>query len=473
MEYEAIIVGSGPNGLAAAITMQRQGIATLLVEKNETIGGGLRSGEITLPGFVHDICSAVHPMAVSSPFMASLPLAEFGLQYIYPPVCAVHPLDGGEAAILYPSLTDTVNGLGIDGFAYQQLISPIVESWSSLVDDILSPPIHIPGKPFLYARFGLNAIKSAQRLSLRFQTEKAKALLAGMAAHAMIPLTHASSAAIALVLSAVGHVHGWPIAKGGSQSIADAMGRYFVSLGGTIRTNFFVETLRQLPSAKVVLLDTSPKQLLSIAGDRLSAFYKWQLDRYKVGMGVYKVDFALDGPIPFRSQECRNAGTVHLGGTFAAIAASEQLTWNNMHSADPFVLVAQQSLFDPTRAPNGKHTAWAYCHVPNGSNKDMTTAIENQIERFAPGFRDLILGKVISTPATLETYNPNYVGGDINGGAIDLMQLFARPVLRISPYTTSAKGLYICSASTPPGGGVHGMCGYHAARTALKDIFKK
>ena len=473
MAYEAIIVGSGPNGLAAAITMQQQGIATLLVEKNATIGGGLRSGEITLPGFVHDICSAVHPMAVSSPFMAGLPLSDYGLRYSYPPVCAVHPLDGGETAVLYHSLTDTVRDLGIDGDAYHQLISPIVDSWQYLVDDILSPPIHIPGNPFAYARFGLNAIKSAARLSRGFQTEKAKALWAGMAAHAMLPLTHASSAAIALVLSAVGHVHGWPIAEGGSQSIADAMGRYFVALGGTIQTNFFVETLQQLPPTKVVLLDTSPKQLLSIARDSLSTFYKWQLARYKVGMGVYKIDFALDGPIPFTSPESRKAGTVHLGGTFAAIAASEQLTWNNKHSDDPFVLVAQQSLFDSTRATKGKHTAWAYCHVPNGSNKDMTAAIENQIERFAPGFRDLILAKTVSTPATLEAYNPNYGGGDINGGAIDLKQLFARPALRISPYRTSAKGIYICSASTPPGGGVHGMCGYHAAKTALKDIFRK
>jgi phytoene dehydrogenase-like protein len=471
MEYDAIIVGSGPNGLAAAITLQRHGLTVLLVEAKKVIGGGLRSDALTLPGFVHDICSAIHPMAAASPFFRSLPLESHGLEFIFPEVCAAHPLSNGKAIALSRSLAETVRDMGQDGHIYRKMIEPIVNSWPLLAPDALGP-IRFPAHPVLFARFGLKAIESALVISKRFTTPEAKALWAGMCAHSMLPFTKASSAAIGLVLAAVGHVHGWPIARGGSQKIADSLANYFIAGGGKIETGFFVKSLSELPSAKTVLFDVSPRQLLQIAGHKLSSLYKWQLGRYRYRMGAFKVDFALDGPIPFTSELCRRAGTVHIGNTFEEIAQSEYAAWNNKAIEKPFVLVAQQSVFDPSRAPEGKHTAWAYCHVPNGSNKDMTSAIETQIEQCAPGFRDRIIGRHVMSPSDLETYNPNYVGGDINGGAIDISQLFTRPALRLSPYRSSAKGIYICSASTPPGGGVHGMCGYHAAKQALRDIFK-
>jgi phytoene dehydrogenase-like protein len=471
MEYDAIIVGSGPNGLAAAITLQRHGLMVLLIEAKNTLGGGLRSGTLTIPGFVHDICSAIHPMAVASPFFASLPLKSHGLEFIFPEICAAHPLDNGKAIVLSRSLEETARGMGSDGEVYRKMIEPIVDSWPSLAADVLGP-IAFPAHLVPFARFGLSAIQSAVAIGKRFATTEARSLWAGMCAHSMLPFTKASSAAIGLVLMAVGHVHGWPIARGGSQKIADALASYFTSLGGKIETGLFVKSLAQLPTAKTVIFDVCPKQLLQIAGHKLSSLYKWQLRRYRYGMGAFKVDLALDGPIPFTSELCRQAGTIHIGNTFGEIARSEVAAWNNKHVDKPFVLVAQQSVFDSSRVSDGKHTAWAYCHVPNGSIKDMTSAIETQIERYAPGFRDRIIGRHVMSPSDLETYNPNYVGGDINGGAIDIAQLFTRPALRFSPYRTSAKGIYICSASTPPGGGVHGMCGYHAARRVLRDIFK-
>ena len=470
-DFDAIVVGSGPNGLSAAITLQKAGLSVLIVEAKSTIGGGMRTAELTLPGFKHDICSAIHPMAMGSPFFADLPLHEHGLEFVHAPLAAAHPFDNGNAAILSRSIKETAKSLGKDGKAYLDLIKPLVESWPKIVDDTLGP-LGIPKHPLLLAQFGLKAMQPASWISKNFETEKAKGLWAGMTAHSIQPLTNYSSAAIGMVLSAVGHLYGWPIPKGGSQSIADALTSYFISLGGKIETNFLVKSLDQLPSADAVLFDVTPKQLLEIARDKFSPLYKWQLERYRYGMGVFKIDWALDGAIPFTAPECNKAATVHLGNTFKEIADGEQLTSSGGHPEKPFVLLAQQSLFDATRAPEGKHTAWAYCHVPNGSRVDMTAAIENQVERFAPGFKDQILAKNTMNSSQIEAYNPNYIGGDINGGIIDIGQLFTRPALRLSPYRTSAKGIYICSSSTPPGGGVHGMCGYHAAKTALKDVFK-
>lgn len=468
--YDAVVVGSGPNGLAAAITMQRAGLSVLLIEGKDVIGGGLRTAELTLPGFRHDICSAVHPMAVASPFFASVPLAAHGLEFIQPTLAAAHPFDNGTAAALYRSPAETAAALGKDGQAYLDLILPLVEDWDKLIGNILAP-FKIPKHPLPLMKFGIRALQSASMLSGRFATAHAKGLWAGMAAHAIQPLTNLATGAIGMVLSAVGHIHGWPVPKGGSQSIADALLSYFVSIGGQVQTGFQVRHLNELPKAKAVLLDVTPKQLLEIAGEKLSALYKWQLNNYRYGMGVFKIDWALSDPIPFTANEARQAGTVHIGNTFYDIAAAEKATAAGVHVEKPFVLLAQPGVFDSTRAPHGKHTAWAYCHVPNGSVKDMTQAIEQQVERFAPGFKDTILAKHTMNTQEIQAYNPNYIGGDINGGIIDIGQLYTRPALRISPYRTSAAGLYICSSSTPPGGGVHGMCGYHAARQALKDVF--
>jgi phytoene dehydrogenase-like protein len=470
-DFDAVVVGSGPNGLAAAITLQQAGLSVLLLEAKETIGGGLRSAPLTLPGYIHDICSAIHPMAAESPFFKSLPLVEHGLEFIYPALAAAHPFNDGTAAALSRQVHVTAEQLEADKDTYLKLIMPIIKDWPRLAPQILAP-LHLPKYPFVMANFGRHALLSAHWLAKRFKDKKARGLWAGMSAHAIQPFSNVATSAIGLVLMAVGHVKGWPVPKGGSQQIANALASYFVSLGGKIETNTNVRSLRQLPAARVVLLDVTPKQLLDIAGNHFSAFYKWQLNRYRYGMGVFKIDWALTEPIPFTAPECRQAGTVHIGNTFEEIATAEQLTSEGKHPDKPFVLLAQQSLFDNSRAPAGRHTAWAYCHVPNGSLVDRTDAIENQVERFAPGFRDVIAARHVMNTAQLEEYNSNYIGGDINGGIIDIRQLFTRPALRISPYRTSAKGIYICSSSTPPGGGVHGMCGYYAAKTALWDIFK-
>jgi len=471
-DFDAIVVGSGPNGLAAAIYLQQNGLSVLILEAKSEIGGGLRSAELTLPGFTHDICSAIHPLAVGSPFFQQLPLADHGLEYIYPEIAAAHPFDNGTAAVLKQSVTETAKLLGGDAQAYLKLMQPIVADWPNIATDVLGP-LHYPKRPLAMAKFGLSALTSATHLSKLFKTEEAKGLLAGMAAHSMQPFSKITTSAAALVLMINGHLKGWPIPKGGSNRIANALASYFTSIGGKIETNTYVKSLGQLPSAHSVLFDVSPKQLLQIAGHKFSSLYKWQLERYRYGMGVFKVDWALDGPIPFMAEECKKAGTIHIGNSIQEITNAEQQTWDGQHPEKPFVLLAQQSVFDPSRAPDGKHTAWAYCHVPNGSKVDMTTAIENQIERFAPGFKDRILAKHTMSPAQMEEYNPNYIGGDINGGVIDIGQLFTRPALRWSPYRTSAKGIYICSASTPPGGGVHGMCGYNAAKRVLKDMFSR
>ncbi|MBS1564503.1 MAG: NAD(P)/FAD-dependent oxidoreductase [Bacteroidetes bacterium] len=467
---DAVVVGSGPNGLAAAIALQQQGVRVLLLEAKDSIGGGMRTSPLTLPGFLHDVCSAVHPLAVASPFFRSLPLEKHGLYWLQPPVAAAHPLDNGPAAVLLQSMEETAQLLGADAAAYRQLMGPLVHDWPLLVDDVLAP-LRLPAHPTVMARFGMKALASALRVSQRFHTQSGKALWAGMAAHSLMPLEDAATAAAGLVLMTAGHTGGWPIPKGGSQSIADALAAYFVSLGGTIETNVPIRSLQQLPPARAVLLDVTPRQLLDIAGQRLSALYRWQLERYRYGMGVFKIDWALDAPIPFSDAQCRQAGTVHIGGTLEEIAFSEGSCWQGLHVDQPFVLLAQPSVTDPSRAPAGRHVAWAYCHVPNGSTEDRTAAIEAQVERFAPGFRERILARHTMHTAALEEYNPNYIGGDINGGAFELSQIFTRPALRFSPYRTSAKGIYLCSSSTPPGGGVHGMCGYHAARRALKDVF--
>ena len=469
-DYDAIVVGSGPNGLAAAITLRQEGLSVLVIEGKDSVGGGLRSAELTLPSFVHDVCSAIHPLAIGSPFFNTLPLDAHGLSYVFPDLAAAHPFDDGNVAVLDRSIDETARLLGADEQVYLDLFKPLVRDWPDIAPDVLGP-LHFPKHPVAMAKFGLNALTSAGYLAKRFKTREAKGLWAGMAAHSIQPLSNLTTSAIGLVLMTAAHLKGWPIPVGGSKEIANALASYFISLGGQIETGHFVKSLEELPSSKTVLFDVTPKQLLQIAGHKFSALYKWQLEKYRYGMGVFKVDWALDGPIPFTAEQARKAGTVHLGNTIEEITLSEQLSWQGKHAEKPFVLLAQQSLFDDTRAPEGKHTAWAYCHVPNGSVKDMTNEIEAQVERFAPGFRDLILAKHAMNTAEVESYNPNYIGGDINGGVIDLGQIFTRPALRSSPYRTSAKGLYICSSSTPPGGGVHGMCGYHAAKQALKDLF--
>ena len=471
MSYDAVIVGAGPNGLAAAITLQREGLKVLLLEAKETVGGGMRTTGLTLPGFLHDVCSAIHPMGAASPFLRTLPLHEFGLEYLHPEVLAAHPFDDGTAAVLYQSIADTAAGFGQDGAAYRRLFEPLVERWPQIESHILGPMLKWPNNPLALGAFGFKSLQSAKQIATQFKGRHLRGLWAGIAAHSMIPLESLTSSAIAFVLTIAGHRTGWPIPKGGSQQIADALAAYFCSLGGTIEVNTPVSALRDLPESKALLFDTSPKQLMQICGDRLSALYRWQLQRHRYGMGVFKVDWALSEPTPFMAASVRRAGTVHLGGSIEEIAAGEHEVWQGKHPEKPYVLFAQPSLFDDTRAPANQHTGWAYCHVPNGSTRDMTEAITAQVERYAPGFRDTILGTHTFNTAAMESYNPNYIGGDINGGVVNITQLFNRPVLGFSPYRTSAKGLYLCSASTPPGGGVHGMCGFYAARQALKDCF--
>lgn len=472
VSYDAVIVGSGPNGLAAAIRLAQAGLSVLVLEANHQVGGGARSAELTLPGFVHDICSAVHPLGVGSPFFGALHLGQHALRWIQPEFPLAHPFDDGEAVVLRRSVAETAKDLGKDGQAYQALFHPLDERWEALATDILKPLLRWPKHPLLTARFGSHALRSASGLAkASFQTERARALFAGMSAHSFLRLEAAGSAAFGLVLGMLGHAVGWPIPEGGSQKIADALAAYLRTLGGEIEAASPVSNIDQLPLSRVVLLDVTPRQLVAIAGHKLPGRYRDRLHRYRHGPGVFKLDYALSRPIPWRSSLCSRAGTVHLGGTLAEIAASEAATAEGRCSERPFIILAQPSLFDPTRAPTGQHVAWVYCHVPNGSSAGMRPQMEAQIERFAPGFRDCVLACRATSSAEMSRYNPNLIGGDINGGAADLWQLVARPIFSRNPYRTPTPGLYLCSASTPPGGGVHGMCGFHAAELALSDFF--
>lgn len=468
--YDAVVVGAGPNGLAAAITLARAGKRVLVLEAGATIGGGMRSAALTLPGFVHDVCSAIHPLAVGSPFFRSVPLQNYGLEWIYPPAAVAHPFDGGHAALIERSLFATGETLGEDGDAYRKLMGPLAASWLKLSQDLLGP-LRVPRYPWTTLRFDLGAFLPAALLArLVFRGERARGLFGGLAAHAIQPLEHILTSGFGMMLGMLAHSVGWPLPRGGSQQIADALAAYLVDLGGEIVTGVQVRSLQQLPRTRVVLFDLTPRQLLEIAGNSFPSSYRRQLERFRYGPGVFKVDYALDGAIPWTAPECARAGTVHVGGPLHEIEASERSAWRGHHATRPFVLVAQQSLFDATRAPSGKHTAWAYCHVPHGSTVDMTARVEAQIERFAPGFGSRILAKHVMGPTEMERYNANYVGGDINGGVQDILQFYTRPAIRRVPYSTPSPHLFICSSSTPPGGGVHGMCGYFAARAALRSI---
>jgi phytoene dehydrogenase-like protein len=466
---DAVVVGSGPNGLAAAIALAQAGRNVLVREAGESAGGGVRSAELTLPGFTHDICSSIYPLVSGSPFFRSLPLADHGLELLESPAIVAHPFDDGTAVLAERSIEDTAKALGDDGEAYRRLLGPICHAWEDLEAAILGPLVRIPRHPVSLARFSFHGLQPAERLARRtFATERARALFAGCAAHSIAPLEKAATASFGLVLLAFGHLFGWPFPGGGAHRVTEALVSVLRAAGGELATSLPVESLEELGTA-AVLCDVAPRELVRLAGARLPSRYVRRLSRFPHGPGAFKVDFALDGPVPWRAEEVRRACTVHLGGTLAEIAESERAPWEGRHAERPFVLLAQHSLFDPSRAPEGKHTVWAYCHVPNGSDFDMSERIEAQIERFAPGFRELVVGRSVLPPRALEEHNRNLVGGDINGGAATLGNLIARPVFSLVPYKTPARGLYLCSASTPPGGGVHGMCGYLAARAALSD----
>lgn len=466
--FDAVVVGGGPNGLAAAIEIARAGRSVVVYEGAERPGGGCRSAELTLPGFVHDVCSAIHPLAIASPFFRSLPLERLGARVIHPRIPLAQPLDGGRAALLRRSVEETAAAFGPDERPYRRLMGPLVKNADALVRELLGP-FGIPRSPLVMARFGLNGLLPASvLLRRRFEGDEPRALLGGAAAHAMLPLDRSPTAAVGLLLCTLAHAVGWPVIAGGSQRLTDALVSYLGELGGEIRSGRPVGSLRELPDSRAVLFDVTPRQMLAIAGDRLPARYRSRLARFRHGPGIFKIDWALDGPVPWTNAGCAEAGTVHLGGTLEEMAESERAPWEGRVPDRPYVLVGQQSVCDPSRAPEGKHTLWAYCHVPSGSTIDMTDRIEAQLERFAPGFRDRVLARATMAPKEVEDYNPNYVGGDITGGVQDLRQTFTRPAARLDPYATPNERLFICSASAPPGGGVHGMAGYHAARSALK-----
>jgi len=471
-ECETVVVGSGPNGLAAAITLARAGRSVLVLEANSTIGGGARSAELTLPGFVHDVCSAVHPLAAGSPFFKTLPLKRFGLEWIQPEIPLAHPLDDGTAACLYRDVDLTADSLGADSRAYRRLMKLLARDWEKLADEFLQPMLHLPRHPIALARFGIPAICPTTFLAKTlFRHKPARALFAGIAAHSFLPLEAPVSSAFALVLGIVGHAVGWPVPRGGSQQIANALASYLHELGGKIEVNHRVDNMNDLTKSRAILLDISVWEFLRIAGHRLPSGYRRRLESFRHAPGIFKIDYALSSPIPWKAEACRHAGTIHLGGSIDEIAATERDVAHGKIPELPFVLVAQQSLFDETRASRGQHTLWAYCHVPFNCKIDMSDRIESQIERFALGFRDCVVARHKMGAADLEKSNSNLAGGDINGGAANLMQLIARPILSPTPYRTALPGIYLCSASTPPGGGVHGMCGYHAAHTALRDHF--
>lgn len=468
-EYDAVVVGAGPNGLAAAVAMARGGASVLVVEQGERPGGGCRSAELTLPGFVHDVCSAVHPMGIASPFLSSLPLGDAGLTWLHPEVLAAHPLDDGTTGVLLRGVDETSRALHDPG--WRRLFGPLVSRWDAVADSVLAPVLRLPSHPLAMARFGVRALWPATVLARRtLRTDAARALFAGVAAHSINALERPLTSAAGLVLAGAGHASGWPVAQGGSQAIIDALCTHLDDLGGHIETGRRITRINELPAARAVLFDTSPAAMASIAGDRLPDSYRRRLGRFRHGPGAFKIDYALDGPVPWTAEPCRRAGTVHLGGTLDELASAEAEVARGRHPQRPFVLVAQQSLIDPTRAPDGRHTLWVYCHVPAGSTLDMTGAIEAQLERFAPGFSDLVLARKVTTPAELAAYNPNCVGGDIGGGATDGLQLLFRPVASSHPHRSPDPGIFLCSSSTPPGGGIHGMCGYWAARDALRHL---
>jgi phytoene dehydrogenase-like protein len=486
MNRKACVIGAGPNGLAAAIVLAKAGLQVDVLEAEPTPGGAARSMELTLPGHLHDFGSAVYPLGIGSPFFSSLPLGDFGLEWIHSPAPLAHPLDDGTAVMLERDLSSAHASLGVDGKVWQRLVQPFAERWSEIAPDMLRPLPSIPRHPWLMAGFGMNAILPAKAIARKFQSERTRALWAGLAAHSFLSLDEWLSAAPGLLLAILAHAVGWPIARGGAQSLTNALCRYLATLGGAVKTSSRVESLSGLQSYDLILCDVTPRQLLKLAGTRLSDGYKRRLQTYRYGPGVFKVDYALHAPIPWKAPDCSRAATVHLGGSFEEIAASEQAVRAGRHADRPFVLLAQPSLFDSSRAPKGKHTAWAYCHVPNGSDlrgrdplrkdilsedmliKDVLSKLEDQIERFAPGFRDCIAARHVFSPADLERMDANLIGGDIGGGVMDIRQFLFRPTWK--HYATSAKDIYICSSSTPPGGGVHGMCGYHAASKALARL---
>jgi phytoene dehydrogenase-like protein len=465
---DAVVVGSGPNGLAAAITIARAGRSVLVLEAEPTLGGGVRSAELTLPGFVHDVCSAVHPVGLASPVFRALPLEAHGLHWIEPPAMLAHPRQDGGCSLIYRSLDRTADGLGADATAYRRLIGAIVALWPRIEGAVLGP-LRWPDDPLAMARFGWWALRSADGLArAAFADSRTRALFGGIAAHAMLPLDRRPGAAVGLVLNALAHVAGWVIPRGGAQRIGDALAAHLRALGGQIVTGQPVRSLDELPRTRAILCDLSPRPFLRIAGSRLPHAYRRALERYRYGMGVFKVDWALDGRIPWRAEGCAQAATVHLGPTLDEIDSSERDAWEGRTSERPFVILVQPTLFDPSRAPMGLHVAWAYCHVPHGFDGDMLPAIERQIERFAPGFTDRVIARHVMRPRDLEHHNANLVGGDIGAGVSDMRQIFTRPTWRT--YSTPVRGLYLCSASTPPGVGVHGMCGYYAAKRALSEV---
>ncbi|MGE5242751.1 MAG: phytoene desaturase family protein [Betaproteobacteria bacterium] len=467
---EVVVVGAGPNGLSAAVALARAGLHVTVHEAAGTIGGGAKTEELTLPGFRHDVCSAVHPMGAASPFFRQLPLAEFGLDWIAPPVPMAHPFDDGTAAVLVPSVDATADSLGAaDARAYRRLMNPFVRHWEAVIAEALAPPLRIPRHPLLMARLGLTGLPPASRLARRsFSSDRARAFFLGIAAHALMPMTMAPSAGFGIMLALAGHAVGWPIARGGSQAISDALAGVLRRHGGEIVTGSPVRSVAALSDAAAVVLDLTPRQVLAVA--RLPLRYRRQLARYRYAPGVFKVDWALAEPIPWTAAECRAAGTIHIGQTSAAIEYSASAAWTGGPDHQPCLILSQPSLFDPSRAPAGRHTAWAYCHVPHGSTEDRTEAIERQIERFAPGFREIVLARHTMNTRQLETHNENMVGGDVNGGVQDLRQFFFRPAPRLDPYATPVEGLFLCSASTPPGGAVHGMCGFNAAASVLRRM---
>ena len=462
--YDVVVIGSGPNGLAAAALAARQGLSTVVIEAHETVGGGLRSAALTEPGFVHDVCSSVHPMAVASRAFRELELTKHGLEWITPPAAAAHPLDDGDAILLWPDPVRTAGSTDIDRTMYLRTVGAIARDWNLLEDDLLAP-IGFPSHPFSFAKFGIPALLPANRFAGLFSSIRTRALFAGCAAHSILPFSAPGSTAFGLALAAVGHARGWPVARGGSQSIASALVNVLRANGGEVVTGMKIERHEQLPRAEVMLFDTSPRAMAAIMGGRFPGGFAKKLARYRYGPGAFKVDWALAAPIPWKARQCLEASTVHVGGTFEEIAAAEAAPWHGECAEKPFVLVTQPSLFDSTRAPAGKHTAWGYCHVPNGSTFDMTARIEAQIERFAPGFRDVIVARAVRGPATIESENANLVGGDVGAGSNELLNLIFRPTWR--RYATPVPRVFLCSAATPPGAGVHGMCGYHAAKAAL------